>query len=317
MKASFAMLPGSDEEKEELMRFILNPRQMEMTEFFLDEGETTIKGTNYLRKAKVEGSALLQEYFKLKKEAETKLYSLMNSMDDMDYNPFEKQDSARQELMAKKMDSIDKIVYEEVYIGYVREHPNSGLALYALESAVPVHIDTADKYISFVKLLSPDIQAWPATKRFLERLRAAKNSEIGMTVPDFDQVDSLGRKVSFSSYKGKYVLLELWASWCGPCRKKNPGLLEVYNKYRDKNFTIVGIGLEQKEDKDKWLKAIHKDQLTWPQLTDFKFWKNSVATHFGVRAIPFNLLVDPQGKIIGKDLYGQELDEKLAALLGK
>jgi thiol-disulfide isomerase/thioredoxin len=110
------------------------------------------------------------------------------------------------------------------------------------------------------------------------------------------------------------VLLDLWASWCSPCRKKHPELVEIYKKYSKENFTILGIALEEKDDRAKWLTAISKDKLLWTQVTDFKSWNNAVAKEFGVRSIPFNLLVDPDGKIIDKNLSGADLDNRLAEL---
>lgn len=111
------------------------------------------------------------------------------------------------------------------------------------------------------------------------------------------------------------MLVDFWASWCGPCRAENPNLVKTYNKYKDNGFTVLGISLDQPGKKNSWLAAIHKDNLTWTQVSDLKFWDNEVAVLYGIKAIPSNLLVDPQGKIIAKDLRGEELDKKLAETL--
>jgi peroxiredoxin len=131
---------------------------------------------------------------------------------------------------------------------------------------------------------------------------------------DFTQNDTLGNPVSLSSFKGKYVLIDFWASWCGPCRQENPNVVKAFNNYKDKGFTVLGVSLDQPNAKDKWMKAIHDDNLTWTQVSDLKFWGNAVAVQYGIQAIPQNFLIDPQGKIIGKNLRGEALNKKLETL---
>ena len=129
---------------------------------------------------------------------------------------------------------------------------------------------------------------------------------------DFTQNDTLGNPVSLSSFKGKYVLVDFWASWCGPCRRENPNVVKTFNAYKDKPFTILSVSLDQPNAKDKWIKAIHDDNLTWTHVSDLQFWNNAVAKQYGIQAIPQNLLLDPQGKIIAKNLRSETLSEKLA-----
>ena len=147
-------------------------------------------------------------------------------------------------------------------------------------------------------------------------INARKITAIGKIAPDFTQPDTSGKPVKLSDLRGKYVLVDFWASWCGPCRAENPNLVKTFDRYKDKGFTVLGISLDQPGKKDAWLAAIHKDNLTWTQVSDLKFWDNEVAVLYGVKAIPTNLLLDPEGKIIAKDLRGEDLSKKLSELFG-
>jgi peroxiredoxin len=145
-------------------------------------------------------------------------------------------------------------------------------------------------------------------------IRASENLAIGKHAPDFTSFDQHGKQISLSDFKGKYVLLDFWASWCIPCREEHPFLKQAFEKFRDKGFTIVSVSLDKQEDKTNWLKAIEKDGLSWTQLSDLKAWQSETVKQFNLlgKGIPANFLIGPKGEIIAKDLRGERLEERLA-----
>jgi peroxiredoxin len=139
------------------------------------------------------------------------------------------------------------------------------------------------------------------------------NSWVNKQAPDFSMPDANGKIVSLSSFKGKYLLVDFWASWCSPCRMENPNVVKAYNEFKDKNFTILGVSLDK--EKDPWQQAILADKLAWTQVSDLKYWNSKAVEVFKFEGIPFNILIDPQGKIIAQELRGNDLENKLKAIL--
>jgi thiol-disulfide isomerase/thioredoxin len=165
-----------------------------------------------------------------------------------------------------------------------------------------------------LRSLSPEVQQGNYAQYLGPLLEKATIGAVGTDALDFTQNDTSGRAVSLSSFKGKYVLVDFWASWCGPCRMENPNVLATYQKFRNKNFTVLGVSLDKA--KEPWVKAIKDDGLLWTQVSDLKYWYNDAAAKYHIEAIPQNLLVDPNGKIVARNLRGVELQQKLCELLG-
>ncbi|GAA4386094.1 TlpA disulfide reductase family protein [Hymenobacter koreensis] len=151
------------------------------------------------------------------------------------------------------------------------------------------------------------------TKALVAKLEPLRKTAVGTVAPDINLATPDGKTVSLSSLRGQYVLLDFWASWCGPCRQENPNVVRTFNKYKDKNFTVYGVSLDQ--DKGKWEKAIQADGLTWTHVSDLKGWQSAAGQAYGVTGIPMNFLLDPQGKIIAKNLRGEQLEARLAKVL--
>jgi peroxiredoxin len=144
---------------------------------------------------------------------------------------------------------------------------------------------------------------------------AVPDSWVGREAPDFAMPDVTGKQVKLSSFKGKYVLVDFWASWCAPCRQENPNLVKAYHQFKDKNFTVLGVSLDRPGQKDNWVKAINDDKLAWTNVSDLQFWNSEVVSLYGFNGIPFNILVDPQGKVIAEGLRGETLVAKLGEVL--
>lgn len=192
---------------------------------------------------------------------------------------------------------------------FIADHPKS---FYSLHLITLYNADYAD-IKSLYEKLDESIKQSNSGKKLVQRLEVLKKSMVGTQMIDFKQNDVNGKTVSLKSFRGKYILVDFWASWCGPCRAENPNILKAFNAYKEKGFTVIGISLDN--NAANWKKAIRDDKMPWTQLSDLKGWKNEVASYFGIQSVPSNLLIDPSGKIIARDLRGAMLENKLNQLL--
>ncbi len=279
---------------------------------YIDKGDLEIKSLDSFSNSTVKGSAIHDDYAKLaaKLKPSTDAYSVLNRK----YAELSRaKDKEGMKKMEPEFDQLEKEM-KAIRKEFIQGNSNSPYVLFALNDYAGWNIDATDVDPLFKKLPLA-VQQSAGGKALADKLEIARKTGIGMYAMDFTQNDTADLPIKLSSFKGKYVLVDFWASWCGPCRAENPNLVKAFEKYKDKGFTILGVSLDRPGQKEKWIKAIHDDQLWWTQVSDLKWWENEVAKTYGIQAIPQNYLLDPDGKIIAKSIRGEELEKKLQEVI--
>lgn len=197
-----------------------------------------------------------------------------------------------------------------IIMRFIKEHPDSYLS--ANQLFYNTNENNLSESITLYKAFSEKVKNSYEGKKVAERIKTLQKVKVGNQALNFTQLDTLGKPVQLSDFKGKYILLEFWASWCGPCRAEGPNIFKAFTKYKDKGFVILAVSLDK--DEVSWKRAIVKDNLPWIHVSDLKYFRNEVAELYGVHGIPTNFLIDPEGKIIDKDLRGDKLHVKLGEL---
>ncbi|MEO6819688.1 MAG: TlpA disulfide reductase family protein [Ginsengibacter sp.] len=216
------------------------------------------------------------------------------------------------------MDSLDEVdndvmsAKRSVIAAFIKENPSSLRGAMAIPENFGYYAEASD-IIPLYEALDPSIKNSAKGREIKKMIEVYSTVAIGNQIPDIQQYTTDSSLLSINSLKGKYVLVDFWASWCGPCRRENPNIVAAYNQYKDKGFTVFGVSYDTK--KTNWKKAINEDHLDWYQVSELNGWNNKTSAQFGIKGIPSNILLDKDGVIIGKNLFGKKLTGKLAEIM--
>ena len=275
---------------------------------FLDNSSVRITGDiTQVKNSRISGSKTHNDFRDFKKIFDPKFEKLMKI--NQQFQMGQRSDSLVT-LMGMIRDTIQKEIDQ-----FIKKRKASAVSAFVLAATLQLNEDvllTEQRMNS----LKPSALENMYGNFLKQTVAETKINAVGSMAADFTQADTSGVPVSLSSFRGKYVLLDFWASWCGPCRQENPNVVANYQKFSPKNFTVLGVSLDRPGQKDKWLQAIYKDNLTWTHVSDLQFWNNAVAQQYRVQGIPQNFLIGPDGKILAKNLRGPALEQKLCEVLG-
>lgn len=294
----------------------LNDLNSDFTRFYLDNEVITISSKDSVKKAAISGSVINDEsagysaFIQANTKRSSALQTELAGMTAEKQHDPEIQKSLQQHIQEAREELRGAL------ISYIEQHPSSYFSLLALSNLVYIKTD-AEKAANLYKKVPPGLQGTVLGKKTAKEIEQLRTTSIGAMAPLFTQPDTSGAPISLSGFSGKYVLIDFWASWAGPSRLENPGLVKIYKKYHTKGLEILGVSLDGADQRSSWLGAIRKDSLPWTQVSDLKGGDNAAAQLYGVQSIPQNFLIDPNGKIIALSLSGEALDKKMKEIFTK
>lgn len=255
----------------------------------------------------------LEEYEKARKESLNRLViSVRNQIKELKEKNIPENDVKMLELSRLEIENYDK--HKDEMIEFVKKEMGTSIAIYATS----IRWD-GEKKIPFLNELAKQFEAkylnLPITEKIKEKVRILTNNSLGGTISEIKMPDKDGKIIPLTSIKAKLILIDFWGSWCAPCRRESGELGDLYQKYKPKGFEIYGVGLES--EKEAWLKAIELDKRIWTNASTFEEFETPAAFDYAVTSLPANFLIDEKGKVVGKNLHGKELREKIANYFGE